>query len=69
MAPVHAIDKTMHRKNAKRISLYSEPEKFYPKKSTIPLGSLAKGEFLLLSEAQPTIEGSPTLTLAVSQPL
>ena len=40
--------------STKHTDLYSELEKCYPKKSTIPL---AKDELLLLSFAQPTIEG------------
>ena len=34
------------------------PKPHYPSPCTITLGSLAKGELLLLSQAQPTIEGS-----------
>ena len=37
--------------------------------TTTTLGSLAKGELLLLSFAQPTIEGSPALILTVPQSL
>ena len=53
----------------KCINSNSEPEKCYPTKSTIPLASLVKGELLLLSFVQPTIEGLPHRTLSSPQPL
>ena len=45
------------------------PKPHYPSKIANTLASLVKGELLLLSFAQPTIEGLPHRTLSFPQPL
>ena len=50
--------------STKRTDLYSEPEKCYPTKRTIPLASLVKGEVLSPEKIRATTGGiaTPTLT-------
>ena len=54
--------------STKRTDLYSEPEKCYPTKRTIPLASLVKGEVLSPEKIRATTRGiaTPTLTQKIN---